>query len=185
MSMSIRPKSRTAFLLLALACSGVAEAGGRFVAELVRVTDGDTIVVRDADQSVQTVRLAFIDAPERDQPWGAEATGVLQRLTAGRWLTVEWHTTDRYGRRVGVVYVSHPAAECLGLKTCPRDLDAGQTMIQAGVAWWYRSYAREQPAAARERYANLERIARERRKGLWRDYDPIPPWQWRRAKRGR
>ena len=68
MSMSIRQKSRTAFLLLALACSGVAEAGGRFVAELVRVTDGDTIVVRDADQSVQTVRLAFIDAPERDQP---------------------------------------------------------------------------------------------------------------------
>jgi len=148
------------------------------------VIDGDTLVVREAGREAQTVRVAFIDAPEHDQPWGAEATGVMQRLTAGRWLTVAWHTRDRYGRLVGVVYASHPADACVGLKSCPRELDVGQTMIQAGVAWWYRSYAREQPAAARERYANLERLARERRKGLWRDLDPIPPWQWRRAKRG-
>jgi endonuclease YncB( thermonuclease family) len=51
--------------------------------------------------------------------------------------------------------------------------------VRAGMAWWYREYAREQPAA----YAAAEQQAHARRVGLWKDAAPVPPWEWRKSER--
>ena len=58
-----------------------------------RVTDGDTIVLMDSTR----VRLHGIDTPERDQPYGSEATAALERMVARSVYMVEVDT-DRYGR---------------------------------------------------------------------------------------
>jgi endonuclease YncB( thermonuclease family) len=54
--------------------------------------------------------------------------------------------------------------------------------IDAGLAWWYRKYAKEQSAQDRVTYAAVEQDAQESRRGLWRDTDPVPPWEWRHSR---
>jgi endonuclease YncB( thermonuclease family) len=48
-------------------------------------------------------------------------------------------------------------------------------IIKAGLAWWFRRYAPNDKALEK-----LESDAREARRGLWADRDPMPPWEWRR-----
>ncbi len=49
----------------------------------------------------------------------------------------------------------------------------------SGWCWWYRKYA---PGDAV--LEELEKAAREEWKGLWADPVPIPPWVYRKARRG-
>jgi endonuclease YncB( thermonuclease family) len=51
------------------------------------------------------------------------------------------------------------------------------------MAWWYRRYANEQTPQARGQYEFAEAEARAKRVGLWAESDPVPPGEWRRAKR--
>ena len=46
--------------------------------QVVRIVDGDTIVLKVADAQ-HRVRLAGIDAPEKNQPWGEASTRELRR----------------------------------------------------------------------------------------------------------
>lgn len=66
-----------------------------------RVVDGDTLVLIDKTR----VRLHGIDTPERDQPYGKQATSVLDALIETK-VFVEEKDTDRYGRLVGVLYTA-------------------------------------------------------------------------------
>jgi len=51
-------------------------------------------------------------------------------------------------------------------------------LIREGFCWWYRKYV---PGNAV--LEGLEKKAREGRKGLWADPQPVPPWEWRRRSR--
>jgi endonuclease YncB( thermonuclease family) len=52
-----------------------------------------------------------------------------------------------------------------------------------GLAWHYKQYANEQPKEEREQYSFAEFEARVKKVGLWIDAEPVPPWDWRKAKR--
>ena len=60
--------------------------------------------------------------------------------------------------------------------------DVGLEQIQAGLAWWYRAYAKEQSPADRQRYERTEDEARAKKVGLGRDPNPVPPWEWRHSR---
>ena len=120
------------------------------------------------------MRLAGIDAPERRQAYGERAKHHLAALVFGRSVIVVWDKRDRYGRIVGRVL----ARDCAGI-TCRYSLDAGLEQIKAGLAWHYKQYQNEQDPADRTQYAALEREARVRGEGLWKDPQPVPPWQYR------
>lgn len=53
-------------------------------------------------------------------------------------------------------------------------------MITQGMAWWYRAYAREQSPQERGQYEFAEQEAKARKVGLWRDSEPVAPWNWRK-----
>ena len=146
---------------------------------VVGVSDGDTITVLDADHQQYKIRLSGIDAPEKAQPFGQRSKESLSHLVFGRDVTVEWRKKDRYGRTVGKVMVAEPTCHDA---TCPKILDACHAQIVAGMAWWYRQYAREQEPADAARYEQSEQEARSRRIGLWSDPQPTPPWDWRKEK---
>jgi endonuclease YncB( thermonuclease family) len=61
--------------------------------------------------------------------------------------------------------------------------DMNLAMIQAGFAWHYKKYQSQQSSSDRLLYANAEAQARQRRAGLWRDPQPVPPWEWRNSRR--
>ncbi len=60
---------------------------------VLRVVDGDTFKVT-YDGEVTSVRLAGVDAPERDELGGAEATDGLRGLVEGRTVRLQF-TADR------------------------------------------------------------------------------------------
>lgn len=162
-----------AIILLALLTS-IAHAD-TLRGRVVSVADGDTVTVLDAGRQQHKIRLQGIDAPEKAQPFGERSKQNLSRMVFGKDVRVEWQKRDKYKRIVGKVWVQ--PAHC---PTCAMTLDAGQAQLAAGMAWWYRKYAKEQSPEDQGRYEFEEAEAKARRIGLWRDADPVPPWEWRR-----
>jgi endonuclease YncB( thermonuclease family) len=63
---------------------------------------------------------------------------------------------------------------------CSKALDVGYAQISMGLAWWYRAYTKEQSHDDQGRYESEENEARLRKRGLWVENSPVPPWNWRR-----
>ena len=146
---------------------------------VVGVSDGDTLTARcgEPGQYEQVkVRLQGIDAPERKQPFGERARQALAELTFQKEAELRCTKTDRYKRQVCSVWVAPASAP-----TGPHTLDAGLAMITQGMAWWYRAYSREQSPQERGQYEFAEQEAKARKVGLWRETEPIAPWDWRKA----
>jgi len=138
---------------------------------VVHVTDGDTIVVLDAEKVQHKIRLQGIDAPERHQAYGTKSKDHLSDLLAGKTVVVEYSKYDRYGRIIGIVMVSSE--------------DVNLEQVEAGMAWHYKKYQREQSPSDRIKYSDAELEARRQKIGLWRDPNPVPPWDYRRTERER
>jgi endonuclease YncB( thermonuclease family) len=60
--------------------------------------------------------------------------------------------------------------------------DAGLEMLKAGMAWPYYRHLSEAPADVQYRYLAAGELAKGQPIGLWADAEPVPPWEWRRAK---
>ena len=143
---------------------------GQIEGVVVGVADGDTITVLDDSRQQHKVRFAFIDAPEKAQPFGTRAKQVLSDKLYRQQVRVEVLEQDRYGRNVGRIWLGD------------EDVNLGQ--LRAGYAWHYQQYARKgQSAQEFSRYEQAEQAARQQRLGLWRDTDPVPPWDFRRQQR--
>ncbi len=77
--------------------------GDSLTGKVVKITDGDTLYVLDANYQEHKIRLAGIDAPERKQAYGLASRKHLASIVAGKQVTVEYQKRDRYGRIVGKV----------------------------------------------------------------------------------
>jgi endonuclease YncB( thermonuclease family) len=152
---------------LTIVMTGQISFASDFSGMVVGVADGDTITVLDEQQKQHKVRLAGIDAPEKKQAFGTRSKVSLSALVYGRFVTVESSKSDRYGRQVGKVLVNGN--------------DANLEQLKKGMAWHYKAYEREQPPADREVYSSAEELAKAGRVGLWRDAEPQPPWEFRKA----
>lgn len=136
---------------------------------VVGVADGDTVTVLDSRNEQYKIRLMGIDAPEKKQAFGNRSKQALSALVFNREVSVEYRKKDRYGRLVGKIVVN--------------GVDANLEQVRAGMAWHYKQYQREQSADDRIAYAAVEEQARTARRGLWRDNDPMPPWEYRKGAR--
>jgi endonuclease YncB( thermonuclease family) len=173
-----RRTRKTAPLLLLAALLALPLCASALEGQVIHIADGDTLTVLDDQHRSHKIRLAGIDAPERGQPFGRRATEALAALAKNRHVVVSGGKTDRYQRRIGIVRVA--PAECA---SCKPSVDVGLSLINAGLAWHYRAYEREQSRSDREQYRLAEDGARTRGDGLWTDATPMPPWDWRRARR--
>ncbi len=154
-------------LVLALTlilCSRTTAA--EIVGRVVSVADGDTLTLLDTKRTQHKIRLAFIDAPEKGQPHGRRSRQNLSEHAFGKDARAHCYKTDRYERLICTVLVDGK--------------DVGLAQLEAGLAWWYRKYAREQLPRQRVIYESAEDRAAADRIGLWADKDPVPPWRWRR-----
>ena len=135
-----------------------------YTGKVIGITDGDTLTVLK-DNKQYKIRLAEIDTPEKDQPYGNKAKQALSDFVFGKSVRIEVETTDRYGRTVGKVYLG--------------DMDINAELVRNGYAWVYRRYAKDKILY------DLETEARENQLGLWAlpEAQRIPPWEWRRGKR--
>ena len=127
---------------------------------VIRVIDGDTIVVSQAGKSVR-VRLIGVDCPEaggRGKPveWFArESTAYVRSLLDNRSVYLEFDPTgnkiDRYGRTLAHVY------------RVPDRLWINREIISRGYGFALTRY----PFAYLDEFRQAERSAREAGRGLW------------------
>lgn len=132
--------------------------------QVVRVSDGDTLVAQ-RDGQEERVRFACIDAPETDQPLGAESTARLQQLVDGASGQVQLVVTDqdRHGRLIAEVYAGNQLTQAV--------------LVREGLVWSYRQFHQNCPSA--ERINRLEAQARQRQVGVFSG-GHMEPWEWRR-----
>ncbi len=67
---------------------------------VIRIADGDTLTILDASNVQYKIRFAGIDAPEKDQPFGAASKNNLSKLTAGKNAEAFCPKRDRYKRYI-------------------------------------------------------------------------------------
>ena len=149
------------FLIGALLVSQVSNAEYLESLKIKRVVDGDTVHVFYQDE-VYKIRLTEIDAPERDQPYGSNSTEYLKSLLKEGMVDVDISGTDRYGRKLGRLYW--------------RGKDINRELVSAGYAWVYDKYVTDNSF-----YKNQSK-AMNLKKGLWKDQNPLEPWNWRKLK---
>lgn len=141
-----------------LAVSAVAE--DRWIAgRVVGVHDGDSLTLLVEGNQQLKVRLESIDAPELGQEYGKNAKAALGELAFGKTVQVYVTGTDKYKRTLGWVFVDQ--------------LNVNLEMVKRGMAWNYVEYSNSQELA------RAEVDARNRKAGLWRDWKPMAPWDWR------
>ena len=152
---------KTLIFIGALLISQVSNAEYLESLKIKRVVDGDTVHVFYQDE-VYKIRLTEIDAPERDQPYGSNSTEYLKSLLKEGMVDVDISGTDRYGRKLGRLYW--------------RGKDINRELVSAGYAWVYDQYVTDNSF-----YENQSK-ARNSKKGLWEDQNPLEPWNWRKLK---
>lgn len=140
--------------------------------QVIEVKDGDTIKIRREDGQTLTCRLYGIDAPEvphrreNGQPYGEEALEELSRLVYGKVVQVETTGERTYNREVCHVFLTNGKKQDVSLE-----------MVKRGYAWAYRQYLGRAYASE---YIEAEEKAREAEKGLWKQKNPQPPWEFRK-----
>jgi len=141
------------------------------VGRVIHVSDGDTVTVLMRGHDQIRVRVAGIDAPESKQDFGRRSRQLMTQLVKGRDVRVIVVDRDKYGR-----YVARIETE---------EGDAGERMLEAGLARVFVRYVRNLPRDYQVAYTHAEALARTESRGLWSDPKQIPPWEWRQMNKER
>ena len=134
--------------------------------KVIGIADGDTVTIL-TDNKQTKIRLAEIDTPEKNQPYGKKAKKALSDFIFGKTVRIEVDTIDRYGRTVGKIFLDN--------------LNINREMVRGGHAWVYRRYTKD------DILLKLEEYAKQNMLGLWALPEElrIAPWEWRRGKKGK
>ena len=147
-------KLLTLLLLLLLTAST------SFNGKVVKITDGDTIVVLIEGNQQVKIRLEGIDCPESNQDFGNRAKQAVSDLCFGKEVVIQKSGEDKYGRTLGYVFVG--------------DVNVNKELLKQGLAWHYKYFNKD------EELAKLEQEARNKKIGLWSHPNPVAPWDFRR-----
>jgi endonuclease YncB( thermonuclease family) len=135
-----------------------------FEGKVISVLDGDTIEVLH-DKKPERIRLYGIDCPEKGQPFGQKAKQATSALLFGKDVKIESHGTDKHRRTLGTLFDGN--------------LNVNQQLVKDGWCWWFSKYVPKDAVLKQ-----LEQEAKDAKKGLWADSDPVPPWLYRRLDAG-
>ncbi len=157
----------------AFGSASLAKVPADFTGKVVKVSDGDTYIVKRSDGSEVKVRIHVADTPEvahykteTDQPYGRESLDYATKLLLGKKVSV------------------HPVAESYGRIVADLkqgDTDVATDLITNGMAMVYPQ-SRPRPTA---KLVEAQSQAKESKVGLWSNPKAVPPWEWRATARER
>jgi micrococcal nuclease len=136
-----------------------------FTAKVIRIIDGDSIVILTSQNEKVYVRLEGIDCPEKKQDFGEQAKQATSGLCFGKMVRIEKTGRDRYGRMLANVYVGN--------------LCVNKELLRLGMAWHFKKYNHD------PELAELELKARKAKVGLWSRKGALPPWEKRKKKKAK
>ena len=132
--------------------------------KVIAIIDGDTYDLLTPEKEPLRIRTAAIDAPERGMPFYKVSKQYLAKLCFGKTVSLKEDARDRYDRIVAFTYL-------------PDGTEVSEEMLRAGMAWHFKKYNTD------PKLAQLETDAREAKRGLWVDRNPMEPWRNRKLHR--
>ena len=144
-----------------------------------KVIDGDTLKLADETDpkgKIWIFGIRGIAAPALDQPFGKQAHERLKEIIEGK-VAIRNGPTPR----------AHKGGNALFFRTEKGEFLA-YMMISEGLAWVVEAELEDKhrkPTDVKkvdpqtEAWLKAEREAREAKRGLWADKDPVRPWEWR------
>ena len=146
---------------LCLVNLAAAQASTLWLGVVTHVSDGDTLWVRPlGGGTTHKLRLQGIDAPERCQLWGLQATTALHVLLLSQVVQVQSLGHDTYGRTLAHVFY--------------QGVDVGGWLVANGLAWSYRFQGQPGPYDAEQVQAQALR------RGLFSQSPALSPYAFRR-----
>lgn len=132
----------------------------KLLATVVTVLDGNTLEIRPDDSRKIKVILYGIDCPELGQAFGDKAKVYLEKILLNQQVTVEFVEKDRVGNQYALV-------------TTDIGDDPRIDLLREGLAWTLE----DTRSSELEPYRSF---AQQKKKGLWKEDKPTPPWIYRR-----
>jgi micrococcal nuclease len=148
-------------ILLILSLSNI-NGQNSLLYEVIGIKDGDTIEILTPDKKKITIRLNGIDAPEKKQAYGQRSKENLSKIIFRKQVKIKSFGNDKYRRVIADIFIDSTNVNYL--------------QVSEGFAWHYKKYSKD------EKLAQLENQAQEQKLGLWKDDNPIPPWEFRKKK---
>lgn len=136
------------------------DAGGRIVATVTHVSDGDTLSVKVGGHT-ETIRLIGVDTPETVHPtkpvqcWGPEASAHTKSIVPPGtkvFLARDLEARDKYGRFLAYVYRASD------------NLFVNRELVADG---WARPYPFEPNTSLAVDFASAAAMAQQEQLGLW------------------
>lgn len=159
---------RSRIFLAAFLCMTAAGASAETLFEgwVSAVQNGNTITVITRDEQRVRIQIAGIDAPEIIQDYGKESAEELSRRILNKVVLIR--PVASTGERSFLAQIAR------------NDQDIGLGMVESGCAWAFAPHSSYLPQGWDYAYAQAERVARDRRYGLWATGSAVPPWSWRK-----
>jgi endonuclease YncB( thermonuclease family) len=146
-------------------CFASADASSLF-GRVIEVNSGDVITIFNLNRPVR-VKLMGVDAPEMNQAFGDVARKHLSDLV--------------FEKSVLVEYAGIAADSSLTGRVLLNDADIGAQMIRDGAAWFDPVHGNRLSPTNREVYEQSEVAARNEKRGLWQQENPVAPWEFVKA----
>jgi len=136
---------------------------GQYNGKIIKVYDGETFWVELDNGDIDSVRLYGIDSPELEQQYGIAAKSHLVGHLH-REVELEYKTRDKNNFMMAYVFYDTKNEKHINLN---------HEMLEKGYAWKAR-FNKDKDLE------KLEKKARQKRVGLWKNSKPVEPWVWRK-----
>jgi endonuclease YncB( thermonuclease family) len=153
------------FLALAIIISGFLSAdvqAASLFGKVIEVNSGDVFTISNLNRPVR-VKLLGVDAPEMNQAFGDVAKKHLADLILDKSVLVEYSGIASDSSLTGRVLLN--------------GADIGAQMIRDGAAW-FDTNTNRLSGTDRDVYQQSEQAARNERRGLWQQENPVAPWEF-------
>jgi micrococcal nuclease len=135
------------------------KANSKHTVKVIRVVDGDTVVVQFSNKAVATVRMIGVNTPETVHPnkpvekYGKEASNYTKKRLTNKTVTLEFDVQikDKYGRLLAYIWMGKE----LYNETLVKEGYANVMTIQPNVKY-------------QKKFLAVEQAARKAKKGLWK-----------------
>lgn len=149
-------------LLLAICFIPLNVQAASLFGKVIEVNSGDVLTIYNLNRPVR-VKLLGVDAPEMNQAFGDVAKKHLADLILDKSVLVEYSGIASDSSLTGRVLLN--------------DADIGAQMIRDGAAW-FDTNTNRLSGTERDVYQQSEQAARNERRGLWQQENPVAPWEF-------
>jgi micrococcal nuclease len=136
---------------------------------VISIVDGKTFMLKTDEKKILTIRLWGIDVPERTpgkktgQPFKNESFNALKNRIYQKKVKIFVMNTDKKNRSLSVVFMD--------------STNINLELIRNGYAWAYKDFLQ---GPYKIDFINTENDAKNQKKGIWKQSDPEPPWEFRK-----